>query len=209
MLLSAGQLAKELGVHIETIRRWDKEGKIKAKRTGGGHRRFDLNQVKAMLDEEKSKEEKHTIIYARVSTPNRKDDLQRQIERLETFCMAKGWEYKTISDIGSGINYNKKGLKQLIEMILTNQVERIVINYKDRLVRFGYELIEQICNLKNVEIVIVSQDESKTFEEEMTQDILSILTVYSAKLYGSRSHKNKKIVEEVKKIEEIINEENN
>jgi len=202
MLLSAGQLAKELGVHIETIRRWDKEGKIKATRTSGGHRRFDLNQVKAMLDNEKLKDKRVTVIYARVSTPNRKDDLNRQIERLESYCTAKGWEYKTISDIGSGINYNKKGLQKLIEMIISNQVERVVINYKDRLVRFGYELIEKICNLKGVEIVIVSQDESKTFQQEMVEDILS----FSAKLYGSKSHKNKKITEHLKKIESIIND---
>jgi len=206
MLLSAGQLAKELGVHIETIRRWDKEGKIKATRTSGGHRRFDLNQVKAMLDNEKLKDKRVTVIYARVSTPNRKDDLNRQIERLESYCTAKGWEYKTISDIGSGINYNKKGLQKLIEMIISNQVERVVINYKDRLVRFGYELIEKICNLKGVEIVIVSQDESKTFQQEMVEDILLILTVFSAKLYGSRSYKNKKITEHLKKIESIIND---
>ena len=82
MLLSAGQLAKELGVHIETIRRWDKEGKIKATRTSGGHRRFDLNQVKAMLDNEKLKDKRVTVIYARVSTSNRKDDLNRQIESI-------------------------------------------------------------------------------------------------------------------------------
>ena len=208
-MLSAGKLAEELGVHIETIRRWEKEGKIKAIRTQGGHRRFNINQVRAMLEDEKLKENKVTIIYARVSTSNRKDDLERQIDRLESFCMAKGWQYKVISDIGSGLNYNRKGLQQLIEMVLCNQVERIVINYKDRLVRFGFELIEKICNLKGVEIVIASQDESKTFQQEMVEDILSILTVFSAKLYGSRSHKNKKITEHLKKIEEEINDKDN
>jgi predicted site-specific integrase-resolvase len=181
-------------------------GKIKAIRTTGGHRRFDLNQVKAMLDDEKLRDKRVTVIYARVSTSNKKDGLNRQIERLESFCMAKGWEYKTISDIGSGINYNKKGLQKLIEMIISNQVERVVINYKDRLVRFGYELIEKICNLKSVEVIIVSQDENKTFQQETIEDILSIFTVFSAKLYGSRSHKNKKITEYLKKIKETIND---
>lgn len=208
MLVSAGELAKELGVHIDTIRRWEREGKIKSTRTSGGHRRYELEQTLAMLSEEKSKTEKVTLIYARVSTPSRKDDLQRQIERLENFCSAKGWSYKIISDIGSGINYNKKGLQQLITMILTNLIERVVINYKDRLVRFGFELIEKVCELKGVEIVIVSESEEKSFEQEMTEDILAILTVFSAKLYGSRSHKNKKIVENIKKIEEVISEKN-
>ena len=204
LLLSSGQLAKEIGVHIETIRRWEREGVIRSQRTTGGHRRFDLNQVKAMLKSEKVKDEKITVIYARVSTPNRKGDLDRQIERLESFCMSKGWTYDVISDIGSGINYNKKGLQNLIEMILSNKVDKIVINYKDRLVRFGYELIEKICNLKGVEIIIVSQKESKSFQQEMVEDILAILTVFSAKLYGSRSHKNKKLKEPIKKIERLI-----
>ena len=208
MLMSIGDIAKELGVHIETIRRWERSGKIKGERTKGGHRRFRLEQVKAMVDKENT-EERKTIIYARVSTSNRKDDLERQIERLESFCMAKGWSYKVISDIGSGINYNKKGLQTLIEEIMLNKVERVVVNYKDRLVRFGFELIEKICELKGVEIIIVSQSENKTFQQEMVEDILSILTVFSAKLYGSRSHKNKKITECVKKIEEEINEKDN
>lgn len=208
MLMSIGDIAKELGVHIETIRRWERSGKIKGERTKGGHRRFRLEQVKAMVDKENT-EERKTIIYARVSTSNRKDELERQIERLESFCMAKGWSYKVISDIGSGINYNKKGLQTLIEEIMLNKVERVVVNYKDRLVRFGFELIEKICELKGVEIIIVSQSENKTFQQEMVEDILSILTVFSAKLYGSRSHKNKKITECVKKIEEEINEKDN
>ena len=208
MLMSIGDIAKELGVHIETIRRWERSGKIKGERTKGGHRRFRLEQVKAMVDKENT-EERKTIIYARVSTSNRKDELERQIERLESFCMAKGWSYKVISDIGSGINYNKKGLQTLIEEIMLNKVERVVVNYKDRLVRFGFELIEKICELKGVEIIIVSQSENKTFQQEMVEDILSILTVFSAKLYGSRSHKNKKIVKCVKEIEEEINEKDN
>ena len=206
MLVSIGKLAKELGVSIDTIRNWENQSKINSFRTDGGHRRFDLEQVLAQLKNDKIQLKKITIGYARVSTANRKNDLQRQIQVIELFCAKNGWQYSIISDIGSGINYNKKGLKKLIELIETQQVERIVINYKDRLIRFGFELIEEICKLHNVEIIIISATESKTFEQEMVDDILSILTVFSAKLYGSRSHKNKKIVEEVKKLEEIINE---
>ena len=208
-LLTIKEASEVLGVATSTLRRWEEEGRLKPDlRTKGGQRRYKLS---TLLPEMKQtvKEERKTIAYARVSTSNRKDDLERQIERLESFCMAKGWSYKVISDIGSGINYNKKGLQTLIEEIMLNKVERVIVNYKDRLVRFGFELIEKICELKGVEIIIVSQSENKTFQQEMVEDIMSILRIFSAKLYGNRSHKNKKITECVKKIEEEINEKDN
>ena len=114
--------------------------------------------------------------------------------------MTKGWKPTIIEDIGSGLNYNKKGLLELIKLIETNQVERLVLNYKDRLLRFGSEIIFEMCKYHNVEIVIVNEDETKTHEEELVEDVLSIITVFSAKLYGSRSHKNKTIVDESKKL---------
>ncbi|MBQ8997598.1 MAG: IS607 family transposase, partial [Clostridium sp.] len=105
-----------------------------------------------------------------------------------------------LKDIGSGLNYNKKGLIELIRLIETNQIDRLIINYKDRLLRFGSEIIFEMCKWHNVEVVIVSEDESKTYEEELVDDVLSIITVFSAKLYGSRSHKNKVVVEKNKEL---------
>ena len=116
------------------------------------------------------------------------------------FCASKGWRYKIIQDVGSGLNYKKKGLLELIQLIETNQIERIVVNYKDRLLRFGTELLFEICKYHNVEIVILNEDEERTHEEELVEDVLSIITVFSAKLYGSRSHKNKKVVTEAKQL---------
>jgi putative resolvase len=114
---------------------------------------------------------------------------------VKKYCIANGYQFRIISDLGSGLNYKRKGLKELLELIITRQIERIVLNYKDRLVRFGYELFEEICNLNNIELEVINHTEDKTYEEELVEDVLSIITVFSAKLYGSRSHKTKKIKE--------------
>lgn len=198
MKVPISKASQELGVSIDTLRRWEREGKITSERTPGGHRRYDLEKLRQIA--EGKVEEKVTAIYARVSTSNKKNDLQSQIEKLELYCASKGWKYKVIQDIGCGLNYNKKGLLELIKHIETNQIERIVINYRDRLLRFGSELIFEICKYHNVEVVILNEDEDKTCEEELVEDVLSIITVFSAKLYGSRSHKEKKVVQEAEKL---------
>jgi len=118
---------------------------------------------------------------------------------LELFCSANAWSFKLISDLGSGMNYYKKGLKNLISNILENNVGRLVITHKDRLLRFGAELIFSICESKNVEVLILNKGEETTFEEDLPKDILEIMTVFSERLYGSRSHKSKKIIENMKK----------
>jgi excisionase family DNA binding protein len=204
MKLTIGQVSKELGVTVETIRRWEAEGRIVAERTKGGHRRYDFNKVLSSVNPHKK--EKLTIGYARVSTANKKDDLSRQVQAIELYCAAKGWRYRIISDIGSGLNYNKKGLEELITLIETNQIQRLVLNYKDRLLRFGSEIIFNICKLHDVEVEIINNSDNKNYQEELVEDVLSIITVFSAKLYGSRSHKNKKIV---KQVQELLTSETN
>lgn len=199
MKVAIGKVAEELGVSIETVRNWERQGHIKSERTNGGHRRYDLNQVLAYYHKDKPKE-KLVIAYCRVSTANKKDDLERQKQVLELYCASKGYRYKIIEDIGSGLNYSKKGLLELITLIETGQVDRLILNYKDRLLRFGSEIIFEMCKLHDVEVVILNEDEQKSYEEELVEDVLSIITVFSAKLYGSRSHKNKKIIEESKKL---------
>jgi predicted site-specific integrase-resolvase len=129
-----------------------------------------------------------------VSTAAQKDDLDRQVKTVSNYCAAKGYQFKIIADIGSGLNYNKPGLRELVTLICTNQITHVVLNYKDRLARNGFELIEQMCQMHNVQIEIINLNEN-TNEAELVEDVLAIITVYSAKLYGSRSHKNKKIVE--------------
>ena len=201
MWVSIGVAAKEAGVHVDTIRNWEKKGYIKSERTPSNRKRFDLNAVISYANANKPKpQEKVTAIYARVSTPSRKSDLDFQKQVLELHCAAKGWQYIIIEDIGSGLNFKKQGLLKLINLIENNKIERILLNYKDRLLRYGNEIIYEICKHHNIEIVVLSESESKTYEEELVDDVLSVITVFSAKLYGSRSHKNKKIVDESKKL---------
>jgi len=200
--ISIKETASLLGVSATTLRRWEKNGKLIPERTVGNHRRYSYSTVKNFrnLKTENKTEPKITIGYCRISAPDQKEDLNRQIKYITDFCCAKGYIFKIIQDIGSGLNYNKKGLKELINLILTNQIERIVVSYKDRLIRYGYELLLQICSFNNVKIEIINQSEKLSYEEELVKDVLSIITVFSSKLYGSRSHKTKNIIDTNKKL---------
>lgn len=188
-LLTVSEAAELLGVSTKTIRRWDVEGRIKSTRTEGGHRRFlvsDLlgNQQHASL----------TVAYARVSSHDQKDDLHRQKLVLEAYCAKQGWSFEVISDLGSGMNYRKKGLIRLIKLICSHQVERLVLTHKDRLLRFGSDLIFTLCEIFGTEVVIINRTEDSSYEENLAEDVLEIITVFSARLYGSRSHNNQQIV---------------
>ena len=197
-MLTIAEASAFLGVHSDTLRRWEREGRITSHRTEGGHRRYEKQDLVKLKNPKSS--EKYTVAYCRVSSGDQKDDLKRQIESVSMYCTAKGYQFKVISDLGSGLNYNKKGLKELIDLICSNSIERIVINYKDRLIRFGFEMIEYLCSIYNVKIEIINLSEDKTYEEELVEDVLSVITVFSSKLYGARSHKTKKIIDTNKEL---------
>ena len=197
-LLSIKQAANQLGVSVSTLRRWDETGVLVAQRTPKGHRRYDLSKINPNLTRNKVEQQRKTIAYARVSSHDQKSDLQRQIEILELYCSSQGWSFEVISDLGSGMNYHKKGLKRLLDDILDNKIDRLVLTHKDRLLRFGAELVFALCEARQVEVVIINQGENLSFEEELAQDVLEIITVFSARLYGSPSKKNKKLIEAVK-----------
>lgn len=193
--LSISEAAKLKGVSASTLRRWETEGRLVPERTASGHRRYDmalLLGIKAELS--------FTVAYARVSSHDQKADLERQKQVLELFCAQNGWQFQLIEDLGSGLNYNKRGLKRLIKLIADNQVERLVLTHKDRLLRFGSELVFSLCEHFGCEVVIINRTEDSSFEEDLATDVLEIITVFSARLYGSRSHKNKRIVEELKDV---------
>jgi putative resolvase len=139
-----------------------------------------------------------TVAYARVSSHDQKEDLERQAHALQIYCMQKGWNFQVIKDLGSGMNYQKKGLKMLLKMILESKATRLVLTHKDRLLRFGAELIFALCEARQIEVVIINKGDEVSFEEELAQDVLEIITVFSARLYGSRSKKNKKLIEAAK-----------
>jgi predicted site-specific integrase-resolvase len=138
-----------------------------------------------------------------VSSSDQKEDLERQKSLLELYCASNGWSFELISDLGSGLNYKKKGLQKLISNIINDKVERLVITHKDRLLRFGAELIFQICKEKDIEIMIINQSENSTFEEDLAKDVLEIITVFSARLYGSRSKKNSELLKKLKEVEKL------
>lgn len=138
------------------------------------------------------------MAYARVSSHDQKEDLKRQAQVLADYCTKHGWNFQVIQDLGSGMNYRKKGLKTLIHLILERKISRLVLTHKDRLLRFGAELIFALCEAKQIEIVLINKGAEVSFEEELAQDVLEIITVFSARLYGSRSKKNKKLIEAAK-----------
>ena len=194
MKISIGKAAQELGVSKETLRRWEQSGKITSERTPKGHRRYDSSKLRS-IDPKKIPSTKKTIAYARVSSHDQKEDLSRQIMVLESFCAKSGWTYEVLQDLGSGLNYSKKGLRTLIKELCAGKIQRLVITHKDRLLRFGSELIFSLCEQFGVEVVIMNASEETNFEDDLVQDVLEIITVFSARLYGSRSRKNKNIVE--------------
>ena len=189
-LISIGELAELKAVSVDTIRRWENEGKIKSVRTNGGHRRYRLADF---VEQKLGK----TLAYARVSSQDQKHDLDRQDAVLSGYCQSNGWNYEVIRDLGSGMNYRKKGLNKLLAAILDGDVARLVITHKDRLLRFGSELIFAVCEYHDIEVIILNKKEDATFEEDLASDVLEIITVFSARLYGSRSNKNKKLLEKL------------
>lgn len=192
--IKIGEASKILGVSVQTLRRWELTGELTPIKKVRGTRYYDHDALFGL----KNIEQELTVAYARVSSHDQKKDLERQIEVLSSYCAAKGWNYKVISDLGSGMNYRKKGLKQLLDDILERKIRRLVLTHKDRLLRFGAELVFTLCEVRQVEVVIINQGDERSFEQELAKDVLEIITVFSARLYGARSHKNKKLIEAAK-----------
>lgn len=197
-LVKIGEAAALLGVAVGTLRKWEATGElVPSRKTAGGTRYYAVADLLGLGDSDAP-----TVCYARVSSHDQKADLERQHAMLEAYCAAKGWRSEVIKDLGSGMNYRKPGLNKLLEMILRKQMKRLVITHKDRLLRFGSELVFALCAHQQIEIVIIHKGEQPTFEEELAKDVLEIITVFSARLYGSRSKKNKDLIEAMKKAAE-------
>ncbi len=193
-LVSISMAAEALGVSTSTLRRWEASGRLIPARTEGGQRRYDLTALHFGIGHGAPPIRK-TVSYARVSSHDQRADLERQKQVLELYCASQGWTFDIIADLGSGMNYRKRGLKRLLDGIVEGEVGRLVLTHKDRLLRFGAELIFGLCQAKQIEVVIINQGEDTTFEEELANDVLEIITVFSARLYGSRSHRNQKLID--------------
>lgn len=201
---SIHEFSKLISRTPQTLRNWDTSGKLKPHHTGaGGYRYYSHDQLREVLQIKEDPKNKVTIGYCRVSSNKQRDDLQRQIENMELYLNNLNKPYEIISDIGSGINYSKKGLRELIKKITAGQVEKIVVLYKDRLLRFGYELVEYIANLYGCEIEVIDNTE-KIEEQELVEDLIQIVTVFSYRLQGKRANKARKMIQELVDESEVI-----
>ena len=190
-LLSIGETAAQPGVAVGTLRRWHRQGLLLPScRTMGGHRRYQHDTVRAASGAAPAAAGK-TVCYARVSSHDQAEQLKTLASRLQKHCVEAGFaDIEVISDLGSGLNYRKKGLQRLLQEILRGRVARLVLVTKDRLLRFGSELLFRICEFFRVEVVVPDATPDASREQQLTEDLVEILTVFSSRLYGSRSRKN-------------------
>ena len=190
------KFAKIIGVTSQTLRNWEQSGKlVPHHRSDSNYRYYSESQLQQILGEQRDRK-KLTIGYCRVSSHKQKDDLDRQVENMRMYLLAQGTPYEIITDIGSGINYKKHGLQDIIKRICNYEVDKVVVLYKDRLMRFGFELIEYIANLHNCQIEIVEVAE-KSEQQELVEDLVQIITVFSCRLQGKWANKAKKMIEDL------------
>ena len=189
MYYTIHRFAKLVGVTPQTLRNWDKLGKLKPHHTTtSGYRYYSQQQLNTVLG--KHTVERIVIGYCRVSSKKQSDDLQRQINAVAAYLTAQGQPFEIITDIGSGINYKKPGLTKLIEKINANQISKVVVLYKDRLLRFGWELLQTIADLHDTKLEIIDST-PKLAQQELVEDLVQIITVFSCKLQGQRANKAK------------------
>lgn len=187
-MIKLQDMADRLGVSIKTLQRWDREGILVAKRTPTNRRYYTEEQYLSYVG--KSQPKGLILAYARVSSRNQIDDLTSQGEFLKQFVNAKGEILDdVISDIGSGLNYNRKNWNNLLlDCVAKGLVSKIYITYKDRFVRFGFDWFERFCNYYNCEIRVVN-NETTSPQQELVNDLISIIHVFSCRIYGLRKYK--------------------
>lgn len=193
---SIGELSLVLGVAVSTLRRWDREGRLAPDgRTPGGHRRYRVDRVLSRLGLGKPAAHRKTLAYARVSSHDQKPQLETQAQRLAQHCAARGYAHvEVLCDLGSGMNYSKRGLQKLLRLVLAGEVGRLVLVTKDRLLRFGAELLFSVCAFQGVDVEVLDAQPDISREQQLTEDLIEILTVFSSRLYGTRSRKNLRAV---------------
>ena len=182
--------ARRIGRSASTIRRWERDGLLTSKRLPSGHRYFDEDDVRGILG--KADEKRLTVVYCRVSSQGQKDDLQSQVTAMEQYCLGAGIAVdEWIQEVGGGMNFKRKQFLSLMDRIAAGDISRLIVAHKDRLVRFGFDLLDHIAKRSACIIEVVNQ-ESLSPQEEMTEDLLSIVHTFSCRLYGMRKYKRKK-----------------
>ena len=198
-----GEFAKLLNVTVKTLQNWDKQGTLKAYRTPTNQRFYteqQLNQILNLSNSNQIEKQGLKIGYCRVSTHNQKNSLQNQEDYLRNYTNAKGVILDEVfTDIGSGINYNRKNFNRILELVETGEVSEIYVTYKDRFVRFGFDWFNTFCEKHDAKIIVLNQP-STSPEKELAEDLLNIVTVFSARNHGLRTYK--------KQLEQNLNETN-
>jgi DNA binding domain, excisionase family len=181
-----------LGLHPRTIQKWDKQGKIRVVRTPGGRRRIPESEIRRLQGE---KGIRSVIGYARVSSNTQKDDLERQVEYLRQRGVRE-----VVTDIGSGLNEKRRGFLRLLDRVLHNEVDKVVVLYEDRLTRFGFDTLKKVFEAHGTTIEVLNQTDAKPPQQELVEDLITIISHFSGKLYGMRSHKQKEVVKRAKEL---------
>lgn len=193
-----GEFAKELNLSVKTLQNWDKSGFLKAYRNPSNQRFYTEEQLISILKQPEEKINKKVIGYCRVSTSKQKDSLDNQIQYLRDYTNAKGVILEEVyTDIGSGINYNRKNFNKILEEVENQEISQIYVTYKDRFVRFGFDWFNDFCKRHGAEIIVLNQP-STSPEQELAEDLLNIVTVFSARSHGLRTYK-KQIEDGIKK----------
>ena len=207
-LLTQGEACEFLNITRPTILRWEDQGKVHPVKTPGGHRRYDENELKKLIGMKLDKQNvsNDILIYARVSTKKQKeaDNLDRQVGRLVQYSTKEGHNIvDIITEVASGINENRKGLDKLLKIVANQDIQYLIVEYKDRLARFGYKYLEQYCLSHGTKIIVLEESDKKDLNEELVKDMISIITSFSARIYGRRGAKAaKQMVEDLQKGED-------
>lgn len=194
MLVSIGKASNLLGISVSTLRLWERQSKIKPFcRTEGGHRRYRIQDLHEKFGINQRSEKRFVVAYGRVSSSDQRQDLERQKETLEQWKHQHHPEkFELISNLGSGLNFKKRGLRKVLSMILNGRVKRLILCHQDRLLRFGNELIFLLCDHFGVEIQLLEEKKSENEEIKLAKDVITIITVFTSKLYGRRSHEKRR-----------------
>jgi len=206
-LLPPREACRRLGIHFVTLKRWIYSGKIRAVKTPTGRWMIPESEVERIISGKEEVKEVRAVIYARVSSSDQKSDLERQIQYLTEYCTGKGYKVVDIlRDIASGLKTNRKGLLKLFNYVVNREVDVIVVTYKDRLTRFGFEYLEYFFKQFGVKIEVACGEEPKDAYQELVEDLIAIVTSFAGKLYGIRSHKKKMFVQDFEKLLKEVEE---
>ena len=204
-MLRPKEVCQRLGISYSTLSRWVREGRIRAIRTAGGVFRIPESEVRRIAEGLPISKEIRAIIYTRVSSSDQKSDLERQIQYLTQYCSSKGYRVvDMLSDVASGLKTDRKGLLKLFDYVVNRQVDVVVVTYRDRLARFGFEYLEYFFKQFGVRVEVAFGEEPKDAYQELVEDLIEIVTSFAGKLYGLRSHKKKRLVDGFKKLLEEV-----